>query len=393
MSQDETGSASPDLLDQVVGISPESRTAVVRAKRPDVTLYAQSSYDALFSPTGSAGLDSTGLDFAGLGLAERVEAALRVATLEESQPLMDHYGQWLKALDNEAHGSGTHDSAAMASRRAAILQHVDLLTLSPIAATPDALIPLQQAGLSTRNIVTLSQLIAFLGFQVRAVATLTLFTDAAPSMGQSEGAEATRDHGTPSSRPVRQAFTLDPLGWDSWLDTLNLAEATPEQVAVLEESTATAKTSPYYLLLVQDVDVLRARSRLYNAIMYGPRGLRRADRELGALAVSRINGCAYCASIHAQRFTQLTKEPEVATRVWADGLATPLEPRRRAIVDFAAKLTDFPSRLTTADLTPLRQQDFSDWEIMDLANAVAVFAWANRLMQTLGEPVPATDGT
>lgn len=72
---------------------------------------------------------------------------------------------------------------------------------------------------------------------------------------------------------MQQEFTLDSLGWDAWLDTLKLAEATPDQIAVLEESTPTAKTSPYYLLLVQDVDVLRARSRLYNAIMYGPRGL------------------------------------------------------------------------------------------------------------------------
>ena len=99
--------------------------------------------------------------------------------------------------------------------------------------------------------------------------------------------------------------------------------------------------------------------------MYGPRGLARADRELGALAVSLINGCIYYASIHAQRFTQLTKQPEIATRVWEEGIAAPLEPRQRAIVDFAAKLTDLSNRLTAADLTPLRQQDFSDWEVFN----------------------------
>jgi alkylhydroperoxidase family enzyme len=35
----------------------------------------------------------------------------------------------------------------------------------------------------------------------------------------------------------------------------------------------------------------------------------------------------------------------------------------------------------------------SDLEILDLTHAVAMFAWANRLMQTLGAPAePAPEG-
>jgi uncharacterized peroxidase-related enzyme len=43
--------------------------------------------------------------------------------------------------------------------------------------------------------------------------------------------------------------------------------------------------------------------------------------------------------------------------------------------------------MSAADLEPLREIGLSDLEILDLTNAVAMFAWANRLMQTLGEPV------
>ncbi len=185
-------------------------------------------------------------------------------------------------------------------------------------------------------------------------------------------------------------FTAEPVDWVAWLDTLDLADATPEQLAVLEESTPTAKTSPYYLLLVQDVDVLRERSKLYNAIMYGPRGLPRADRELAAVATSRVNGCVYCASVHVQRFIQLTKQPEVMQRLLDEGVETALEPRQRAIVDYAVKLTRTPNAITAADLAPLRQVGLTDAEILDLAQAVAMFAWANRLMQTLGEPALPT---
>ena len=80
--------------------------------------------------------------------------------------------------------------------------------------------------------------------------------------------------------------------------------------------------------------------------MFGAKGLPRADRELGAVAASRINGCAYCASVHAQRFTQLTKQPEVMERIQADGVDAALEPRLKAILDYSAKLTRDPAAIT-----------------------------------------------
>ena len=63
-----------------------------------------------------------------------------------------------------------------------------------------------------------------------------------------------------------------------------------------------------------------------------------------------------------------------------------LEPRRKAIVEYAAKLTRDPAAIMPADAAPLRAQGLGDLEILDLTHAVAMFAWANRLMQTLGEP-------
>lgn len=69
-------------------------------------------------------------------------------------------------------------------------------------------------------------------------------------------------------------FTFDTLGWRAWLDTVPLDTATPEQLAVLEASHPQAKTSDYYLLLVHLPEILRQRSAVFNAIMYGPAGCR-----------------------------------------------------------------------------------------------------------------------
>ena len=133
--------------------------------------------------------------------------------------------------------------------------------------------------------------------------------------------------------------------------------------------------------------MLRERSRLFNAVMYGPKGLSRADRELASVAVSRVNGCVYCAAIHGQRYSQLTKHPEVIQRIFDEGVETALEPRARAIVDYAVKLTLTPNLISAADLTPLRTVGLNELEILDLSHVTAMFAWANRLLQTLGEPV------
>ena len=149
----------------------------------------------------------------------------------------------------------------------------------------------------------------------------------------------------------------------------------------------------YSLVLAHDPEALSERSPLYNGIMFGAKGLPRAERELGAVTASRVNGCSYCASVHALRFVQLTKEPDVMERIQKDGVEADLEPRLKAIVDYSAKLTRDPTAITPADAAPLRAQGLGDLEILDLTHAVAMFAWANRLMQTLGEPAtPAREG-
>jgi uncharacterized peroxidase-related enzyme len=180
-------------------------------------------------------------------------------------------------------------------------------------------------------------------------------------------------------------FTMEAVEWKAWLPPVTRETATPAQLAALDDSPQA--NSEYFRTLANDVDSLAERSPLFHAVMYVPRGLKRAERELATVVVSIINGCVYCSSVHARRFTELTKQPEIIRALYEQGLETPLEPRLRALVDYAAKLTREPAAMTIADLAPLRAVGMDDLEIHDLTNAVAMFANANRLMQTLGEPV------
>lgn len=182
-------------------------------------------------------------------------------------------------------------------------------------------------------------------------------------------------------------FTNEVLDWKAWLDVVDVATATPEQIQVLEASHPQAKTSDYYLLLVHEPEILDHRSSTYNAIMYAPRGLNRADRELGALAVSRINGCVYCASVHAQRFEQLAKRNDVVTEVFTDLDTAGNNPRDKAIIKIAKALTESPSNFDASYIKELKDLGMDEIEILDLIHAVSIFGWANRLMLNLGEPV------
>jgi uncharacterized peroxidase-related enzyme len=188
-------------------------------------------------------------------------------------------------------------------------------------------------------------------------------------------------------------FTRGELGWEPWLQPVEVETASADQRAALKITPSNRAVGAYALVLAHDPQSLQHRSPLYNVIMFGARGLPRADRELGAVTASRINGCAYCASVHASRFVALSKNPEVMQRLHADGIDATLEPRHRAIVDYAAKLTRDPAALGPGDAAPLRAQGLSDLEILDLTHAVAMFAWANRLMLSLGEPITAEDST
>jgi len=187
------------------------------------------------------------------------------------------------------------------------------------------------------------------------------------------------------TKPIRD-FTSGELDWMPWVTPVAIDAANEEQRRALKITPSNRAVGAYSLVLAHDPPSLAERSPLYNAIMFGAGGLPRADRELAAVATSRVNGCSYCASVHAQRYMTLSKRPEVMRQLLLEGAAARLDERSQAIVAFAARLSENPAAVGASDARELRRQGLGDAEILDLAHSVAMFAWANRLMQSLGEP-------
>jgi alkylhydroperoxidase domain protein len=176
------------------------------------------------------------------------------------------------------------------------------------------------------------------------------------------------------------AFTRDQLEWTPWLEPLDLADADPAQAVALE---GTRGNSPYFRLLALDIDVLTERTATDRGIFYTHGGAPRAERELAAAATSRLNGCIYCASVHARLAAQLSKRPEDVDRLLDRGVSSGEElglgERWQAIVDLAVALARTPSTATPAHVARLREIGLGDLEILDVAQAAAFFSWANRL--------------
>ncbi|MDW9529237.1 peroxidase-related enzyme [Sinorhizobium meliloti] len=181
-------------------------------------------------------------------------------------------------------------------------------------------------------------------------------------------------------------FTLEPLDWQPYVKPVKLDEATPEQLEALKVTPSNTKVSNYVLVLANEAEMLAERTPLFNDIMYSEGGLSRGGREIGALAASFVNRCIYCASVHANRYIQLEKRPEVVDEIYRRGLDADLPDFEQALFNFGVDLTAHPDNVGVYQFYHLREIGLDDLEILDLIHSIAIFGWANRLMHTLGEP-------
>lgn len=125
-------------------------------------------------------------------------------------------------------------------------------------------------------------------------------------------------------------------------------------------------------------DKLRAFSALYNTVMLGDSKLSKLEREMVAVVVSSANRCYYCLVAHGQAVRQLSGDPELGEMLVMNYRTAPLDPRTRATLDFAWKLTTEPWQVTEADRDMLRAAGLDEDEIFDLSDVIGFFNMSNR---------------
>jgi len=182
-----------DVIDHLAGITPGSALSATRDGRPQARENAQNSFLALFATTETQEM----------GTDERFTVAAFICAVHGDGLASRFYAEHLptilvNAVANAARQGagqgpyGTYPSpaltgenapgpvlvldpptrAALGERLAAALEHTHMLIFRPRDAAGSHLQHLLNAGWSSTGIVTLSQLVAFLSFQLRVVAGL-----------------------------------------------------------------------------------------------------------------------------------------------------------------------------------------------------------------------------
>lgn len=185
-----------DVIDKLVGIVPGSSLDRVRSNRQQARDNAQLSYEALFEPATPgtvlieeryaiayfvAGLhrDASIAAFYRDGLGHHDRPGLLGAISAEIRrgEATGPYGNYPEGPLSDEDKPGLIYAPDTAHRETlgrlgAALTHAHLLVFRPRDASSAALQALLNAGWSTDDIVTLSQLVAFLSFQIRVVTGL-----------------------------------------------------------------------------------------------------------------------------------------------------------------------------------------------------------------------------
>jgi CMD domain protein len=195
---------SIDVLDRALGVTPGDRLDLIRRARAATKSNAQRSYDSLFRPTVPNGV----------AVAERLAIAVVVSRWHGDTPLSEHYETEFATAEPSTHLIGALREIATAGATAgpygvyrepglaaesttglrfavpadtratigdelsALLEHVHLLVFRPREASAEALQTLLDEGWTTTDLVCVSQLVAFLTFQIRYATGLSVLRDA-----------------------------------------------------------------------------------------------------------------------------------------------------------------------------------------------------------------------
>ncbi|MEQ3624760.1 MAG: esterase [Celeribacter sp.] len=153
-----------DAMDRAAGLNPRGAIFAARAGRPEFVDGAEACRVAVLSPQ----------DDLGLSLPLRQAIARRAALSSGNPRLIAGY----PAPDDAALSALAEGDTPTTPREAALARHTDLIAHEPGRSTAQDLEQLQEAGLSVAQVIAVSELLAYVCFEVRVAHGLALLEDA-----------------------------------------------------------------------------------------------------------------------------------------------------------------------------------------------------------------------
>jgi uncharacterized peroxidase-related enzyme len=117
---------------------------------------------------------------------------------------------------------------------------------------------------------------------------------------------------------------------------------------------------------------LRNFMAMYNEIMLSESGLSKLEREMVAVVVSAANRCYYCLVAHGAAVRMLSGDPELGEMMALNYRVAVLDPRQRAMLDYAWKMTKTPWLVDDADRMDLQKAGLTAEDMFDLTETIAL---------------------
>lgn len=134
-----------------------------------------------------------------------------------------------------------------------------------------------------------------------------------------------------------------------------------------------------FLSLAHRPDEFRAFFAYHDALMERDSGLSKAEREMIVVATSNGNQCQYCVVAHGAILRIRAKDPLIADQVAVNYRKADISDRQKAMLDFAMKVSNDAGAILDVDFQVLRDHNFSDEDIWDIAGITAFFGLSNRM--------------
>ena len=171
----------------------------------------------------------------------------------------------------------------------------------------------------------------------------------------------------------------------AWIRVIREEEATGDLQKAYEEIKAKrGKISNIMRVHSLNPKAMLKHMEMYLALMFDDSGLSREEREMLGVVVSRANRCEYCVKHHAIALDHYWKDEGKTDKLANDFESVDLPTRHCHMLKYAYKLALTPHAVTHEDIQALRENGFTDHEILNIDLITGYFCFVNRIVLGLG---------
>jgi uncharacterized peroxidase-related enzyme len=131
-------------------------------------------------------------------------------------------------------------------------------------------------------------------------------------------------------------------------------------------------------------DLIDAQAQLVNAILVKESELTRQQKEYIFLVCSAANLSTYCVTAHCEMVRMLGIEGPGPEQIAMDYRAASLPMPMKALLNFASKLNERPTRVSKRDIDALHTYGYTDGQILEAVLTVGLAKFANFVSFGLG---------